>query len=156
MMAGNERNHYESNKETENHMNTKDFFIGALVGGLVGSLAALLLAPKSGKQLRGDLNNQAYIVREKTDQIRESAMIKSSELTSAVKDKTTVISKKVAEQSADIVKKVKGLNADGENDPLESVNPVDELFEQNPKSDIQKKLEETKKAFDETESKINQ
>src|SRR4051812_15778421 len=106
MVAGNERNHYESNKQTENHMNIKDFFMGALVGGLVGSLAALLLAPKSGKHLRGDLNNQAYVVREKTDQIRESAMIKGSELTSAVKDKTTVISKKVAEQSADIVKKV--------------------------------------------------
>lgn len=155
MMAGNERNHYESNKETENQMNTKDFFMGVLVGGLVGSLAALLLAPKSGKQLRGDLNNQAYVVREKTDQIRESAMIKGSELTSTVKDKTTFISKKVAEQSADIVKKVKGLHADGENNPLESANPVDELFEQNPKSDLQKKLEETKRAFDETESKIN-
>src|SRR3954454_20434908 len=155
-MVGNERSHYESNKETDNQLNTKDFLIGTLVGGLVGSLVALLLAPKSGKELRGDLNSQAYVVREKTDQLRESAMIKGTELTSTIKDKTTVISKKVAEQSADIVKKVKGLNSDGENGTLESVNPVDELFDQSPKSDIQKKLEETKKAFDETESKINQ
>jgi gas vesicle protein len=155
-MVGNERSHYESKKETENQLNTKDFLIGTLVGGLVGSLVALLLAPKSGKELRGDLNSQTYVVREKTDQLRESAMIKGTELTSTIKDKTTVISKKVVEQSADIVKKVKALNSDGENGTLESVNPVDELFDQSPKSDIQKKLEETKKAFDETESKINQ
>ncbi|MCQ6274419.1 YtxH domain-containing protein [Bacillus sp. V3B] len=154
-MAGNERNYYESNKERENNINAKDFLIGTLVGGIVGSLAALLLAPKSGKELRDDLNNQAYVVREKTDHLRESAMIKGTELTSTVKDKTTAISKKVSEQSADIVKKVKGLKADGD-EPIDSTNPVDELFDQSSKSDIQKELEETKKAFDETESKINQ
>lgn len=154
-MVSNERNQYESNKETENHLSAKGFLIGTIVGGIVGSLAALLLAPKSGKELRGDLNNQAYVVRERTDQIRESAIIKGSELTSTVKDKTTIISKKVSDQSADIVKKVKGLKVDGENEPLEGMNPVDELFDQNPRSGIQKKLEETKKAFDETESKIN-
>src|SRR4051812_45504239 len=99
MMAGNERNHYESNKETESQINAKDFLIGTLVGGIVGSLAALLLAPKSGKELRGDLNNQAYVVREKTDHLRESAMVKGTELTTTVKDKTTAISKKVSEQS---------------------------------------------------------
>jgi len=35
-------------------------------------------------------------------------------------------------------------------------NPVDKMFEPDVESDIQQKLEETKKAFDETESKINQ
>lgn len=34
---------------------SKELLIGALLGGTVGSLAALLLAPKSGEELREDL-----------------------------------------------------------------------------------------------------
>lgn len=155
-MAGNERMNYELKKDkSDSHMSTKDFLIGTLIGAAVGSLTALLLAPKSGKELRVDLNNQAWQLRDKTDHIRESVSIKGNELTSSVKDKTTAISKKVSEQSVDLVKKVKGLTSEIETEP--STNPVDELFEQNnhSESDIQRKLEETKRAFDETESKFN-
>jgi gas vesicle protein len=35
--------------------NTKSFFLGALIGGAIGAVAALLLAPKSGKELRRDI-----------------------------------------------------------------------------------------------------
>ena len=34
------------------------FLIGVLVGGLVGSTIALLLAPESGEQLRGELRSR--------------------------------------------------------------------------------------------------
>jgi len=155
-MAGNERMNYEIKKDkAESGMSTKDFLIGTLIGAAVGSLTALLLAPKSGKELRVDLNNQACQLREKTDHIRESVSLKGNGFTSTVKDKTTSISKKVSEQSVDLVKKVKGLTSEIERDS--TVNPVDELFERNQHttSDIQKKLEETKRAFDETESKFN-
>ncbi|WP_394235592.1 YtxH domain-containing protein [Niallia oryzisoli] len=156
-MAGNERMNYElkKDKSSESRMSTKDFLLGSLIGAAVGSLTALLLAPKSGKELRVDLNNQAYQLREKTDHIRESVSIKGNELTSTVKDKTSAISRKVSEQSVDLVKKVKGFASESETDA--STNPVDELFERNnhSESDIQKKLEETKRAFDETESKFN-
>lgn len=155
-MTGNERMNYDLKKDkSDSRVSTKDFLIGTLIGAAVGSLTALLLAPKSGKELRGDLNNQAYLLREKTDHIRESVSIKGNELTSTVKDKTTAISKKVSEQSVDLVKKVKGFTTDAETNS--SNNPVDELFEHNKhsESDIQKKLEETKRAFDETESKFN-
>lgn len=42
---------------------TKGFIFGALIGGAVGAITALLLAPKSGEELRKDLaekGNQAY------------------------------------------------------------------------------------------------
>ncbi|WP_071393809.1 YtxH domain-containing protein [Bacillus tuaregi] len=154
-MAGNERMNYEKKDKTDSRISTKDFIIGSLIGAAVGSLTALLLAPKSGREIRDDLNHQAYRLREKTDHIRESVTIKGTELTSSVKDKTSAISKKVSEQSVDLVKKVKGQKTDEEADA--STNPVDELFAQNnhSESDIQKKLEETKRAFDETESKFN-
>ena len=157
MMAGNERNSYESvQDQSNNHINTKDFLIGTLVGGIVGALTALFLAPKSGKELRGDLNDQAYLLREKTESLRETAIEKSSEITSTVKDKTSALSKKVSEQSQGLVNKVKGIKADVEDEQSEGENAIDQLFETDVNSDIQQKLEETKKAFDETESKMNQ
>jgi gas vesicle protein len=157
MMAGNERNSYESvQDQSNNHINTKDFLIGTLVGGIVGALTALFLAPKSGKELREDLNDQAYLLREKTESLRETAIEKSSEITSTVKDKTSALSKKVSEQSQGLVNKVKGIKADVEDEQSEGENTIDRLFETDVNSDIQQKLEETKKAFDETESKINQ
>ena len=157
MMAGNERNSYESvQDQSNNHINTKDFLIGTLVGGIVGALTALFFAPKSGKELRGDLNDQAYLLREKTESLRETAIEKSSEITSTVKDKTSALSKKVSEQSQGLVNKVKGIKADVEDEQSEGENAIDQLFETDVNSDIQQKLEETKKAFDETESKINQ
>lgn len=145
-MAVNDRN-------KDDNINAKDFLIGSLVGGIVGTLAALLLAPKSGKELRSDLNNQAHVLREKTDQIRSTAMVKSGELGSSVKEKTSELSRKVSEQSVGLVHKVTGRK--DEVNEIVTNNAVDELFEQDPQSDIQRKLEETKKAFDETESKIN-
>ncbi len=154
-MAGNERNSYESVQDHgANNINAKDFLIGTLVGGIVGALTALLLAPKSGKELRGDLNGQVYLLREKTENLRETAIEKGSEITSTVKDKTSALSKRVSEQSQGLVNKVKRIKV-VEEELSEGENAIDQLFETDLDSDIQLKLEETKKAFDETESKIN-
>ncbi len=38
---------------------TKGFVVGALIGGAVGAITALLLAPKSGKELRQDIANKS-------------------------------------------------------------------------------------------------
>lgn len=46
--------------------NNRTFWIGALVGGVVGGVTALLLAPKSGRELRQDLADGAKQVTEKT------------------------------------------------------------------------------------------
>jgi uncharacterized protein YebE (UPF0316 family) len=45
--------------EGENHMRRMfGFLIGIMVGALVGSTVALLLAPESGEQLRGELRDR--------------------------------------------------------------------------------------------------
>ena len=91
----------------DNNMNTKDFVIGALIGGIVGAASALLLAPKSGKELRQDLNHQAL-----SDQ--------SSHLVGRVKELTESVRKDVEElsQSAD------DLTADFEEAGIEIANTV--------------------------------
>ena len=142
---------YESDKR-DDQIHAKDFMIGALTGAIIGSLAALLFAPKSGREFRHDINNQAYTIRDKTDQLRTTAISKGSELTSSVKDKTTEISRKVTEQSVDLVNKVRKIKP--EEAETDDSNPIDELFEHESQSEIQKKLDETKKAFDDTENKL--
>ncbi|QKG85238.1 hypothetical protein GXN76_12645 [Kroppenstedtia pulmonis] len=39
-----------------NNMSGKDLFIGAVIGGVIGATAALLLAPKSGRETRRELS----------------------------------------------------------------------------------------------------
>jgi len=40
---------------SKNNSTTKTFLLGALIGGAVGAISALLLAPKSGRELRRDI-----------------------------------------------------------------------------------------------------
>lgn len=44
-----------SNQNDANNNLTKGFLLGAIVGGAVGAITALLLAPKSGAELRKDI-----------------------------------------------------------------------------------------------------
>jgi gas vesicle protein len=156
-----EQSQYDVNGSMrETNSNSKDFVAGAIVGGLAGALAALLLAPKSGKELRGSLNEQTSTLKNK-----------SVDLASVAKEKASGLKDTVSQQSSTIVNKVKDMKSKSENT---SSNPDGdaEVLEEVPTSmaetssmenthtatgeEIQKKLEETQKAFDETESKLNQ
>lgn len=75
-------------EEKDTSMNAKDFLIGTLVGGLVGASAALLLAPKPGKELRNDINTQARAAKESTSQFAQTISEQSSHLVEKVKDLT--------------------------------------------------------------------
>ena len=56
-------------REVKSEQTSSSFLLGALIGGLVGAGAAIFLAPKSGKELRSTLNNQAGTLKEKTVQL---------------------------------------------------------------------------------------
>jgi gas vesicle protein len=62
---------YEMRETNQNKRedSSSSFLLGALIGGLVGAAAAIFLAPKSGKDLRSTLNNQAGTLKEKTVQL---------------------------------------------------------------------------------------
>jgi gas vesicle protein len=53
------------------------FLIGATIGGLIGTIVALLFAPTSGTELRAQINNRAQMFA--TD-IRQAANTKRIEL----------------------------------------------------------------------------
>ncbi|MGD6816903.1 YtxH domain-containing protein [Metabacillus sp. 84] len=115
-------------------INSKDFIIGSLIGGIIGASAALLLAPKSGKDLRTDIGSQANMVAEKTNKIKTDALEKSSEWTNKAKEKTTTLSQSVGSQTSQLMSKVKDIRGGQKNteqDPVEAeVSAIDELAEE--------------------------
>ncbi|MDQ0215036.1 gas vesicle protein [Oikeobacillus pervagus] len=135
-------------KTNDENMNTKDFLIGALVGGIIGATTALFLAPKSGRELRDNLNGQAINLKEKATSWTETAKERGCEMASIAKEKTGAISKTVQDQSNDWISKVKTLKKSTKNE-------VDEINDSTTE-DWTIKLDEAKKAFDETEKAYQQ
>ncbi|MEC0137284.1 YtxH domain-containing protein [Paenibacillus macerans] len=65
----------------------KGWLWGAAVGTIVGSVAALLFAPKPGRELRKDIADGARQVGEKTQEIAGKVTEQSAALVGKIKDK---------------------------------------------------------------------
>jgi gas vesicle protein len=156
---------YESREtnQNRNEESSNTFLLGALIGGMVGAAAALLLAPKQGKELRHTLSKQADSFKDRTGQLRENVMSKSNDLVS----KTSSLSREIALQSSELINKVKGKTSNQEemNDSEITYIPIHDSKEsQSAKksiklpslssTDVKKKLEEAQRAFDAEESKV--
>lgn len=148
----------KDNRQIESETSgSKDFLFGAIIGGLVGAATALFLAPKSGKEIRTDLNTHADLLKGKTSQLYDVAKGKGTELAEVAKVKTSSIGQAVSKQSNEIMSKVKV------NKPVKTEDEsTGELVYEDEFSpvlsddkELQRKLEETKRAFDETESQFN-
>ncbi|MDR9857433.1 YtxH domain-containing protein [Paenibacillus sp. VCA1] len=64
----------------------KSLLWGALIGSVVGSVTALLLAPKSGKELRQDIAEGARTIGSKTQEFAEKVSEQGANLLGKVKD----------------------------------------------------------------------
>ncbi len=144
----------QENKTNEGNINAKDFVIGTLIGGIVGAATALLLAPKSGKELRTDLNEQASTIREKSSQWKDTAYEKGTELAAVAREKSSELSKALQEQSTVIADRVKSIR--NQEEGLESVEDQEHAEEEvnNSGNNVDAKLEETKQAFDQAEETV--
>lgn len=87
-----------------NKQRGKDWIIGAAVGSLIGSVAALLLAPKSGKELRADLANQAHRIGEKAQDVAGALSEKTQHLAQSVGKHSSEWAGKVKEAAQCFVK----------------------------------------------------
>jgi len=71
--------------------NNKGLLWGAIAGSIVGSVTALLLAPKAGKELRKDIADGASATLEKAQEIASQASDKSAELYDKAKEVVTEV-----------------------------------------------------------------
>lgn len=136
-------------KDVENQ-SSKGFVLGALIGGVIGAGVALFLAPKAGKELRRTVSSEVSSLKEKTGQLRETAVTRGTELVETAKKKSQSISETVSKQSTDFINKIK------RNEVVEDNLEEQADMAKNQQNDqIQQMLDETKKAFDETERQLN-
>ena len=66
--------------------NGKSLLWGVVVGGLIGSVSALLFAPKSGRELRGDIAAGTRQVTDKTQELAARVGEQGTQLIERVKD----------------------------------------------------------------------
>lgn len=146
---------YET-RETSSNRNeesTSSFLLGAIVGGVVGAVTALLLAPKTGKEIRNSLGGQAGTLIDKTAPLREN-----------VKSKTISLSQGIAQQSTDLLNKVKRKPAEEEEEEQwgESETNYISLPDQSESKEkrvadsdeIRKRIAEAEKALEKEEIRI--
>lgn len=86
---------------------SKDLFVGALIGSLLGAATALLFAPKSGKELRADIADGASRVSETTQRVAGDVAEKSKQLVSNVSEKTQVAAQTIGKQTSEWAGKAK-------------------------------------------------
>ncbi len=91
---------------SDNNMNGKDFLLGAVVGGVIGAITALLLAPKPGEELRADIKDTVNTVSNKTQEIAGQVSDRSQSLAKNVSERSQGIAKNVSERSQVIAKNV--------------------------------------------------
>lgn len=80
---------------------------GIIIGSIVGAATALLMAPKSGKELRDDINHQVGTLKEKSGEWKETVMEKGTEITTTAKEKTDQLRQVAMEKGSNVTEMVK-------------------------------------------------
>lgn len=107
---------------SDHGINTKDFLIGGLFGGVVGASVAFLLTPKSGREIRRNINQQARVAKYKTSDWTNQAVEKGSTI-------ATTAAKSVSDQSTHIIDKVKTLSSSLRNNMDQLTESADYLVD---------------------------
>ncbi|OBZ12991.1 MULTISPECIES: YtxH domain-containing protein [Bacillales] len=86
---------------------TKGFLLGALAGGVVGSVTALLLAPKAGKELRQDISVQAHKVSDTTVKVAGQVSDTTGRIAKQIGDQAVQIAGKTRQAASSVVSSVR-------------------------------------------------
>ncbi|MCY9696075.1 YtxH domain-containing protein [Paenibacillus alginolyticus] len=93
--------------------NKGGLLLGLVIGGAVGAITSLLLAPKAGSELREDLSNTYRTFNDKTSQLASAVGQKTQDIISTVSDKTqdiaSVVSEKTQEAASAVSEKTKDI-----------------------------------------------
>ncbi|MFJ7974564.1 YtxH domain-containing protein [Peribacillus sp. NPDC096379] len=100
---------YERANEERNSGNSSGFIVGAVVGGVIGACCALFMAPKTGKELRSDVTEQAKSISQKTEKLRRVAIEKGNGIAETAKEKSSSVTQLVSDKGSDLLDKVSSL-----------------------------------------------
>ncbi|EJW19217.1 YtxH domain-containing protein [Paenibacillus alvei] len=91
--------------------NCSTFVKGLLIGSAIGAAAALLLAPKSGRELRADIGDKAQQVGGKTKELATDLGSRTAETVKNVGSKAGAVVSSVKEASKEFAATVKEATA---------------------------------------------
>lgn len=74
-------------------MKTKEFVVGTILGTVAGAVAAILLTPKTGPEVRAKLSFQVENLTEKTQKLAHDVTDKTQRIANEVSDMTLEIAK---------------------------------------------------------------
>ncbi|MDX8047485.1 YtxH domain-containing protein [Gracilibacillus sp. S3-1-1] len=137
---------YENQNDNGQNINSKDFLIGSLIGGIVGASLALIFAPKSGKELRSDLNQGAHYVKDRANEWKDVAYEKGNEWTKYAKEQSQQLGQVVTEKSYDLTNKLKETSATIQDKINKDIDPEKAAEE------VAQAIEEAAKAVEEEDS----
>ena len=117
--------------EYEKNTNGRDFVFGVVLGTVVGGIVGLLLAPKPGKELQGDLSEKSNKilddVKTKTDGLKEQAQSKAEEIRTQAEDKKVEVKEKVEEKKVQANQKAEEVKTQAEEKKTEAKKKADEV-----------------------------
>jgi len=97
------------------HENQQDrFFMGLLIGGVLGALAGIFFAPKSGKELRSELKEKGSEVLKEGKEIYADAGAKAKEIIEEAKRQAKELKKEADQYISEARQKAKEILARGE------------------------------------------
>jgi len=94
---------------SESGFDRDSFFKGLLIGGTLGAIAALLFAPKSGKELRGDIRRKSEEAVEGSKRLYNDARSRASAIITEAVDKAQALREEATEQLASARQKAEEL-----------------------------------------------
>jgi gas vesicle protein len=90
--------------------NKGGILVAAIVGGAAGAIAALMLAPKTGRELREDVYQTALDLQEKGEKLLKRAIRRSEEAaeeTANLLDKANALYSEAMESSSKLLEQIK-------------------------------------------------
>ena len=106
---------YEYSQARETTDATKHILTGIVVGGLIGATAMMLLAPRSGEEMRAEIKDKAMDLRDRT--------------TETVKDTVSQVASKAGHIKGGIRGKSQDLKQRGQDALIEQLDRVSEAVE---------------------------
>jgi gas vesicle protein len=90
-------------------MKTKEFVVGTILGTVVGAIAAILLTPKTGPEVRAKLSFQVENLTEKTQKLAHDVTDKTQRIANEVSDMTLEIAKTMSAHTNQLAEKANDL-----------------------------------------------
>jgi gas vesicle protein len=90
-------------------MKTKEFVFGTILGTVVGAIAAILLTPKTGPEIRAKLSFQVENLTEKTQKLALDVTDKTQRIANEVSDITLEIAKTMSAHTNQLAEKANGI-----------------------------------------------